>query len=74
MLQIIGEAAGRVSDTTRSQHPEVSWHEMIGMRHRLVHDYFRIDLGKVWDTIENDIPALISAISPLVPPDEAGRD
>lgn len=40
------------------------------MRHRVVHDYFRLDLLKVWEIVMNDVPALIAAIEPLVPPDD----
>jgi uncharacterized protein with HEPN domain len=40
------------------------------MRHRLVHDYLHIDLSRVWQVIERDIPALIPLLAPLVPPDE----
>jgi uncharacterized protein with HEPN domain len=40
------------------------------MRHRLVHGYFEVDLRKVWDTVQNDLPPLIALIEPLVPPEE----
>jgi len=40
------------------------------MRHRIAHDYFRLDLLKVWEIVQNDIPSLIAAIEPLVPPEE----
>ena len=46
-LQIIGEAASKVSEDLRKSHPEVPWTPIIGLRHRLVHDYPRIDLMKV---------------------------
>lgn len=48
-LQIIGEAAGRVSQQTQELHPEIPWRQIIGMRNRLVHDYGRIDLDIIWD-------------------------
>jgi uncharacterized protein with HEPN domain len=70
-LETIGEAAARVSEATRAAHPEVPWREIIGMRHRLVHDYFEIDLDKVWDTVRGDLPSLIAKLEPLVPPEEA---
>ena len=54
----------------RDAHPEVPWGDIVGMRNRLIHEYFRVDLGKVWDTIKNDLPRLIALIQPLVPPDE----
>src|SRR5688500_1177664 len=68
-IQIIGEAARKVSEGTRRAHPQLPWLEIIGMRYRLVHDYFRIDARKVWDTAARDIPALMSVLEPLVPPD-----
>lgn len=54
-LEIIGEAASRVSDETQARYPEIPWGKMIGMRHVLVHGYFDIDLDIVWSVIENDL-------------------
>ena len=70
LLEIIGEAARRVSAEAKSAHPEVPWAELTGMRNRLVHEYFRIDLQKVWDTVQNNIPRLIASLEPLVPPED----
>jgi uncharacterized protein with HEPN domain len=69
-LGIIGEAARKVSQEIRNAHPEIPWSEIIGMRNRLIHEYSRINLQRVWDTIQNDIPRLITLIEPLVPPPE----
>ncbi len=70
-LGIIGEAARRVSQQTQDAHPEIPWQQMVGMRNRLVHEYFRVDLATVWETVQNDLPYLISLVEPLVPaPDE----
>ncbi len=68
-LEIIGEAAGRVSEETRQSHPEIPWQQMIGMRNRLIHEYFRIDVEAVWDTVHKDLPELITLIEPLIPPE-----
>ncbi len=68
-LFIIGEAARGVSSEGKSEHPEINWDEMLGMRNRLVHEYFRIKLNLVWETVEYDIPVLITRLEPLVPPD-----
>jgi uncharacterized protein with HEPN domain len=62
-LQIVGEAASRVSDETQHLFPDIPWGKMIGMRHVLVHGYFEIDLDIVWSVIENDLPALKEQIS-----------
>jgi len=51
----------------RRTHPEIPWAEMIGMRHRLIHEYFRVDLRVVWETVQRDLPRLIALIEPLVP-------
>lgn len=69
-LEIIGEAAGRISTETRDAHPEIPWRAIIGMRNRLTHDYFEINFRRVWDVVHEDLPALITAIEPLVPPEE----
>ena len=57
-LQIIGEAASRVSDETQAMFLAIPWGKMIGMRHVLVHGYFDIDLDIVWSVIENDLSPL----------------
>lgn len=72
-IQIIGEAASRISPETREANRDIPWHEMIGMRHRLVHDYNKIDLSRVWDAALNSVPNLVSLLEPLVPPDEEMR-
>lgn len=54
MIQIIGEAASKVSMECRSSHPEIPWVEIIGMRHRLVHDYFHVIPEKVWEVAETE--------------------
>ena len=69
-LEIIGEAARLVSQQTRDAHPEIPWEQMIGMRNRLIHEYFRVNLTTVWDTVQNDLPCLIALIEPLVPPED----
>lgn len=69
-LETIGEAASRISDTYHSAHPEIPWREIIGMRNRLIHAYFEVDVDQVWGTIQDDLPPLISHLQLLVPPEE----
>jgi uncharacterized protein with HEPN domain len=57
-IQIIGEAAWRLSVDLKERHPEVPWKLMAGMRHALVHGYFEIDWNEVYVTARRDIPAL----------------
>ena len=68
-LQIVGEAAGKVSAETRAQRPGVPWSTMIGMRHRLVHAYFDINLDILWTTAAEAAPALLAQIQPLLDAD-----
>jgi len=70
-LETIGEAAARLTEATRAAHPEIPWREIIGTRHRLVHGYFEVDLEKVWNTVQHDLPSLISLLEPIIPPEEA---
>jgi uncharacterized protein with HEPN domain len=57
-LEIIGEAAGRLSEEFRSTHAEIEWRRMVGLRNRIVHDYFGIDLEIVWTILEQELPGL----------------
>lgn len=67
-IEVIGEAASRVSAESTEAHPEIAWTKIIGMRNRLVHGYFNVNLKRVWETVQQDIPGLISQLEPLVPP------
>jgi uncharacterized protein with HEPN domain len=66
-IEIIGEAAGQVSDEFRQTHPELPWRQTIGMRNRLIHGYGDIVLSIVWEVIEKHIPEMIDILEPLVP-------
>ena len=58
-IEIIGEAAGRVSIETREAMPEIPWGAIIAMRNRLIHGYFDIDTEIVWKTVSEELPALL---------------
>lgn len=70
-LENIGEAVRKVSDEFKAMHPEIPWSQVVALRHRIAHDYFRLDLLRVWEIVQNDVPALIAAVEPLVPREEA---
>ena len=61
-IEIIGEASKRISTKFKSSVKEIPWEDIAGMRDRLVHDYFSVDLGVVWETINKDIPKLKNAL------------
>jgi len=57
-LEVIGEAVNKLPQNIRDQYSESPWEEMVGMRNRLIHEYFGVDLNIVWQTIEEDLPSL----------------
>ena len=65
-LQIIGEAASRITPSLRDRHPEIPWGKIIGTRQVLVHGYFDIDLDIVWATVHEDLPRLTIQIRNLI--------
>jgi uncharacterized protein with HEPN domain len=65
-LQIIGEAASRLSDEIREQYPDIQWGQIIGMRHVLVHGYFDVDLDIVWNAIDDNLPILKKQIEAIL--------
>lgn len=66
LLQIIGEAARRVSLDFRESHPEIPWKAIVGMRNKVVHDYLNVDEDIVWDTVKQDLTPLILKLTRLL--------
>ncbi len=60
LLEIIGEAAARLSPEFRLRHPEVPWADIIGLRNRLIHNYRDVDFNILWQIIDVDLPVLIT--------------
>lgn len=69
-LELIGEAARRVSVLCRERHPEIPWRNIIGQRNILAHDYGQIDHDRLYKTATQDIPSLIRQLEVLLPPVE----
>jgi uncharacterized protein with HEPN domain len=65
-LEIIGEAANKVSAETRSQSNAIPWQDISGMRNRLIHAYFDVDLDVVWSTVTKDLPSLKAELERLL--------
>ena len=66
-IEIVGEAATQVTEVTRQRFPEVPWERLVGMRNRLVHAYFDINLDIVWQTVWDDLPELVALIESAIP-------
>ena len=65
-IEIIGEAASRVTKEGRDRQPEIPWLDIVAMRNRLIHVYFDIDVERVWDTITDDLPPLIVVLERIL--------
>jgi len=61
-LEILGEAAGKLSASFIAAHPQIPWKEITGLRHKLIHDYFEVDLDIVWRTATVNVPAIASFV------------
>jgi len=70
LLEVIGEAARTVSEEYRLDHPEIPWAGIVGLRHKIVHEYFRLDLDMIWRIVAEDVPPLARTIATLIPPRE----
>jgi uncharacterized protein with HEPN domain len=71
-LEIVGEAAGRVSAATRATHPGIPWRQITGMRHRLIHGYGDVRLDLVWIVLRDRLGPLVDTLAGLVPGDDRG--
>jgi uncharacterized protein with HEPN domain len=65
-LQVLGEAGNKLTADLRDRHREVPWPRILGMRHIIVHDYFRVDYDIVWDVVENELPILKSQLQAIL--------
>lgn len=66
LLGILGEAAGKLSQDFRQRHPEIPWNRVTGIRNRLIHGYFDVDMDIVWQTVTARLPELIAQLKKLV--------
>ncbi len=65
-IEVIGEAASKISIEFRKEHPAVPWQKIIGMRNRLIHVYFDIDYNIIWQTVKENLPPLIQQLQSIL--------
>ena len=69
-IEIIGEAAAKISEARKVKNDNIPWKDIIGMRNKLSHGYFDVNLDIVWQTVKTDLPELIKALKEIIPPEE----
>lgn len=70
LVQTVWEAARHVSREFGDDHPQIPWRAVVGMRHKVVHDYMNVDEDILWDTVTNELPPLIEELKKMLPPEE----
>lgn len=65
-LEIVGEAAGKLPNDFRKKHDHIPWRKMVGLRNRVAHEYFGVDVEILWQTILEDLPPLKKEIMKLI--------
>lgn len=65
-IEIIGEAASKISEETKLKYSKILWKDIVGMRNRLIHGYFDVDVNLVWNTTKNNLPPLIKSLKEIL--------
>jgi uncharacterized protein with HEPN domain len=65
-IEIIGEAARRISEETQAAYPAIPWSDLISMRNIMIHEYDDIDIGIVWESVRNDLPLLVNSLENIL--------
>jgi uncharacterized protein with HEPN domain len=65
-LEIIGEAVRNIPDSLREKHPDIPWRDMVGMRNKIAHGYFDINLKTVWKVVKEELPAIVPALKRII--------
>jgi len=66
LVEIVGEAANRVTESTQSQHPEIPWRGIVGFRNRVVHGYDTVDFDVLWSILREDLPTLTEQLQAVL--------
>ena len=73
LIEIMGEAANNISPSSQARYPQIPWREIVGMRNRIVHAYFDVDLDIVWRVIKDDLPEFIRWVNQAIQDLESGE-
>lgn len=65
-LEVLGEAVKKIPNYIRKEYPEIPWQEIAGMRDRLIHEYFGVDIETIWDTIQEDLSPLKETVTNII--------
>jgi uncharacterized protein with HEPN domain len=66
LIEIVGEAASRISDQIKQSNPQIPWTQIAGTRNRLIHGYFNVDLDIIWSIVQDDLPSLIEHLERIL--------
>ena|SRR5215212_2754415 len=70
MIEVIGEAVRNLTPELKDAHHDIPWRSIVAMRNILTHMYWRVDVDKVWHTVQTDLPGLLAGILPIAPPEQ----
>ncbi len=70
-VEIVGEAANNITDEFKAKYSDIPWAKIVGMRHRLVHAYFEVDMDVLWSAIHEEMPPLVAALRDILNSDES---
>lgn len=73
LLEVVGEAAHRIPPEKRAKYSQIPWIEVIGLRHRLIHGYDRVDFDILWSILSDDLPTLIRTLESILQEEEQQR-
>jgi len=65
-LEIIGDAVKHIPDSLRAEYPQIPWRAIAGMRDKLIHDYFGINILRIWNTVQKEVPELLEVIKQML--------
>ncbi|MDB9515250.1 DUF86 domain-containing protein [Kamptonema animale CS-326] len=69
-IEIVGEAAANITRERQDELPQIPWPQIIGMRNRLIHAYFEVNLDIVWDVVTDNLPPLITELEKIIPSEQ----